>query len=502
MTTETKLDVYQRVTDRIVAELEAGARPWCAKRWSAGEPGQVLQLPSRHNGEAYKGVNTLLLWLTGQSMGYRSNVWMTFKQALEYGGAVRKGERGTLVVYADRFKKTEQNAAGEDIERSIPFMKGYTVFNVDQIDGLPERFQPADMPAPVASPVARHAAAEHLITATGAEIRHGGDRAFYAPSRDVIQVPAITQFEGPEHYYSTLLHELTHWTKHESRLARDFPMKRWGDEGYAAEELVAELGAAFLCAALGVENVPLADHVGYLANWLQVLKNDKRAIFTAASYAQRAADFLLAKMEGAPAPGHDPAPIDPVPPPAPPRPPKPRLVITAAMQAGAQALPAMLTPVQKPAPIAAPIAAPAASIGQAAPKAARPRKAAALDVSAIRTAAEEWQAGEAARRPRKSAYRKGEAKAVRVTFADGVTVRASTYLDGDAGIIEAVRFARTIRQSPRIDRMHKGKRGVWFEENRAGQWVRDGKGCWRLLQIRECPAVVSAEFVQIVRQAA
>jgi len=354
MTKDTKIDVYQRVTDRIVAELEAGTKPW-HKPWTSLQSTPVLSMPQRHSGEAYKGVNVILLWMTSQSMGYRSNIWMTFKQALEYGAAVRKGEKGTLVVFADRMIKTEKNSAGEDVDRAIPFMKGYTVFNVDQIDGLPARFEaPADAPAAPAAIFQQHDSAETLIAASGATIRHGGDRAFYMPSQDLIQMPMQAQFHSPADYYATLLHELTHWTKHETRLARELGRKSWGDEGYAAEELVAELGAAFLCAQLGVQNMPLENHASYVASWLKVLKGDKRAVFQAASLAQKAADFLLARLE-APAPAPIAAPIITAPELEPvlaaaiaPRPVKPRIVITAAMQRG-----------DVPMPFAAPPAAPA-----------------------------------------------------------------------------------------------------------------------------------------------
>jgi antirestriction protein ArdC len=194
------------------------------------------------------------------------------------------------VVFADKFTKTETDDKGEAVERDIPFMKGYTVFNVEQIDGLPEHYyaKPAN-PLPLAERIEN---AERFINCTGADLRHGGNRAFYMPSHDRIQLPPFEAFKDKESYYATTLHELTHWTRHTSRLARDFGRKYFGDEGYAREELVAELGAAFLCADLGITPEIRDDHAAYIACWLKALKDDKRAIFQAAAHAQRAADYL------------------------------------------------------------------------------------------------------------------------------------------------------------------------------------------------------------------
>jgi antirestriction protein ArdC len=289
MTTE-KADVYQRITNRIVAELEQGVRPWF-KPWNAEHAAGRITRPLRHNGQPYSGINVLMLWSEAVAKGYAAPIWMTFKQALELGAHVRKGEHGSLVVYADRFTKTEtDDATGQDVERSIPFMKGYTVFNVEQIDGLPAHYHATA--APVLDPVQRIEKAETFFAATRADIRHGGNMAFYAISSDHVQMPPFESFRDSQSYYATLAHECTHWTRHEKRLARDFGRKRWGDEGYAIEELVAELGSAFLCADLELTPEPRADHAAYIASWLKVLKNDKRAIFTAAGHAQRATDFL------------------------------------------------------------------------------------------------------------------------------------------------------------------------------------------------------------------
>jgi antirestriction protein ArdC len=285
-----RADVYQKITDRIVGELERGVRPWL-KPWDAGYAGTRITRPLRANGIPYRGINVLMLWSEAIEKGYASPVWMTFKQALELKAHVRKGERGSLVVYADKIVRTETDGeTGEEAEREIPFMKGYTVFNVEQIEGLREHYYAK--PAPRAETVQRIERAESFLAATGAEVRHGGNIASYNVSLDQVRMPHIESFRDAESYYATLAHELTHWTRHKSRLDRDFGRKRFGDEGYAMEELVAELGAAFLFADLELTPEVREDHASYIGSWIKVLKDDKRAIFTAASHAQRAADFL------------------------------------------------------------------------------------------------------------------------------------------------------------------------------------------------------------------
>lgn len=285
-----KKDLYQTVTDTIVRDLEFGIRTWM-QPWETGGEGGQLNRPLRANGAPYQGINVLMLWASASENGFLSPTWMSFKQAQELGAHVRKGEKGTMVVYAGALTRTEINEqTGEEAERSIPFLKSYSVFNADQIEGLPAQYvKPA---ITILDPDQRIAQAERFVTATGAEVRHGGAMAFYQPDRDMVQMPAFEAFRSPEDYYSTLLHELTHWTRHKTRLDRNFGRQRWGDKGYAAEELVAELGAAFLCPDLQITPTIRKDHTAYIGNWLQVLRNDKRAIFTAASYAQRAADYL------------------------------------------------------------------------------------------------------------------------------------------------------------------------------------------------------------------
>jgi antirestriction protein ArdC len=284
-------DLYDTITSKIIASLEQGARPWI-KPWSASHLAGHITRPLRHNLQPYSGVNVVLLWIEAVERGYSAPIWMTFRQALELGAHVRKGEKGSTVVYANRIKRTEHDDDGGEIERQIPFLKAYTVFNVEQIEGLPKPFHATAEPR--LDPTARIAHAEAFVAETGADIGHGGDQAYYAPSADHVQMPPFEAFRDLEAYYATLAHELTHWTRHPSRLDRDFGRQRFGDEGYAREELVAELGAAFLCADLGLSLTPREDHAGYIAHWLEVLKNDKRFIVSAASHAQRACEFLHA----------------------------------------------------------------------------------------------------------------------------------------------------------------------------------------------------------------
>jgi antirestriction protein ArdC len=290
-TCEYRQDVYTRITSAIVAELEKGTRPWI-RPWSAEHAAGRITRPLRHSGQPYAGINVLSLWASASVQGFAAPIWMTYRQAVALGGHVRKGEKGSPVVYANALIRTETDAStGDEVERAIHFLKAYTVFNVEQIEGLPEHFY-ALADAPRVDPPARIERAERFFAATGATLSHGGSRAFYRPSTDSIVLPPIEAFMDAESYYATLAHETIHYAGHESRLARDFGSRRFGSEGYAVEELVAELGAAFLCADLGLALEPREDHVAYIANWLAVLKNDNRAIFTAASHAQRAVDYL------------------------------------------------------------------------------------------------------------------------------------------------------------------------------------------------------------------
>ncbi|MGR4866549.1 ArdC family protein [Caulobacter sp. LARHSG274] len=295
-----EVSLYDEVTRKIIAQLEAGRLPWVQPWGRAG--GAALSLPRNGiTGRRYSGVNILLLWGAVVAHGYPSQGWLTFKQALAAGGCVRKGERGTSVVYADRFTpRAEQERAARDGDApgKVAFLKRFTVFNLAQCEGLvgadPE---PAPLPERQVVP---HA--EALIVATGADFRIGGNLAFYSPSHDFVQVPPQPAFGDQINYYRTAFHELSHWTGHGSRLDRDQSGVR-GGKAYAREELVAEMGAAFLCASLGI--VPTVRHADYIGSWLEVVREDNRAIFRAASQASKAADFLLAFRPDAPPPAAD-----------------------------------------------------------------------------------------------------------------------------------------------------------------------------------------------------
>jgi antirestriction protein ArdC len=286
-------DVYQRITDQIVADLENGVRTWL-RPWNNDGAADVsgIRLPIRATGENYRGINVFLLWGAAAVAGYTNPMWMTFNKAKELGGNVRKGEKGTFICYASTFVDKKKDEAGNVSEKIVPFLKGYTVFNIEQIDSLPERYYAKPSDDKAAAPLAaRLEAVDRFVAKTGADVREGGNRAFYSPAGDSIQMPPAHTFKTPEGFASTLLHETVHWSGHAKRMARTFG-SRFGDEAYAVEELVAELGAAFLSADLGVAAEARPDHAAYVASWLKVLKNDKRAIFTAASAAQKASDFL------------------------------------------------------------------------------------------------------------------------------------------------------------------------------------------------------------------
>lgn len=283
-------DLYQTITDKIVAAIEAGAgawhMPWHTDRSTAGDDATVA-MPRNITGRSYRGLNVPLLWAEAAHCGYSSPIWGTYKQWQQAGAQVRKGEKSAMVIFWKRIAvKSRDEADGDDEgDETRLIARGYFVFNAEQVDG----YKPN--PAAEKPPEDRIAEAERFFAATGSIVRHGGDRAYYTTGGDFIAMPSFRQFDEAEAYYSTLAHEHVHWTGAKHRLDREFG-KRFGDQAYAAEELVAELGAAFCCATLGISNEPRPDHAAYVANWLQVLKNDKRAIFTAASKAQAAVDFL------------------------------------------------------------------------------------------------------------------------------------------------------------------------------------------------------------------
>jgi antirestriction protein ArdC len=278
-----KCDLYAKVSARVIAELEAGAAPWI-KPWSA-TPGANMPCNAVTN-RPYSGCNVILLWMA-RAAGYRTPRFLTFKQALDVGGHVRKGERGAKVYFVKQLQ-IQEDAEDETATRLVPMMREYTVFNVDQWDGLPDSTR-AGKPARVRNPDTRDDLADEFLRSTGADIREGHGEAYYVPSRDFISMPSFEAFKGADHFYSTAFHELTHWTAHKSRLDRDLK-NRFGSREYGAEELVAELGAAFLCAEFGFDGD--LRHAGYIGHWIELLKADKRAFFTACSQASKAAEYL------------------------------------------------------------------------------------------------------------------------------------------------------------------------------------------------------------------
>jgi antirestriction protein ArdC len=284
-------DLYAETTARIIAALEQGAAPW-VKPWSTGIDTLPMNASSRR---LYRGVNALLLGIESSTRGYALNRWLTYRQASELGGQVRKGERGTTVVLW-RLRKvsatsdTYPEPETPDLhERVIPLLRAFTVFNVAQIEGVPAALQVVE--ERTWEPEAR---AEELLLMSGATIRHGGSRAYFLPREDEIHLPPPRAFPDAGRYYATALHELTHWTSHPSRCNRELG-QRFGDDAYAAEELIAEMGAAFLCAYCRIDGE--LHHAGYLASWLKVLRQDKRAIFVAATRAQQAADYLIRLLQ-------------------------------------------------------------------------------------------------------------------------------------------------------------------------------------------------------------
>ena len=300
-------NLYDDITDKIIAELEDGRLPW-VQPWGTAAAKAPLAMPrNAATARQYSGINVLILWGAVVHHGYPSQHWLTFRQALSLGGNVRKGERGTTVVYADRFipedEKRRAQETGEEAG-SIPFLKRFTVFNAAQCEGLPEDIA---IEAPPSPPGMIEPRVEALIRATGIEFRIGGDRAFYVPALDYVQVPPPAAYFEPINWHRTALHEMGHATGHASRLGRDFSGS-FGTKKYAFEELVAEMNAAFCCASLGI--VPTVRHADYIGSWLEVLRKDNRAIVRAASQASNAADWLLSHLPAEDAGEPDPAAID------------------------------------------------------------------------------------------------------------------------------------------------------------------------------------------------
>jgi antirestriction protein ArdC len=284
MAPQIKRDLYTEVTSRILAELERSAAPW-VKPWSA-TPGQNVPQNAVSN-RPYSGCNVVLLWLT-RGQGWPTPRFVTFKQAQEAGGSVRKGEHGTKVYYWKQLAIKEERENGEKEDKLIPMVREYTVFNVAQCESLPASVVEGKA-ARVRNPDTRDALADEFLAASGAAIREGAGEAYYAPGADFISLPAFAAFRGADQFYNVAFHELAHWTGHKARLDRDLK-GRFGQQAYAAEELIAELGAAFIAAEFSFDGD--VRHAGYIATWIGLLRSDKRAFFTAASKAQAAADYL------------------------------------------------------------------------------------------------------------------------------------------------------------------------------------------------------------------
>jgi antirestriction protein ArdC len=283
------MNVYESVTNRILEQLDAGIIPW-RKEWKA--TGHSA-LPFNHTTQKpYRGINVWLLLASG----FSDSRWLTYKQAQSIGAQVRRGEKGTPIVFWSTFETERENSRGETIEARIPFARQYTVFNIEQCDGIP-----AELPfdAPTFEPIsAAQALADDYLSREHIELRHGGNRAFYATRLDYIQLPERSAFTSPEAYYSTLFHEMAHSTGHKMRLDRGFEASAvFGSSDYSKEELIAEFAAAYCCAETGISNSQVEiNHAAYIQGWMRALKNDKTLLVAAAQRAQRAADRIGNRM--------------------------------------------------------------------------------------------------------------------------------------------------------------------------------------------------------------
>lgn len=279
---EERASIYEAVTQSIIKELEQGTAPWI-KPWKTGA---AMRPRSAVSQRPYGGVNVLILWSAAIEQGYANPAWLSYKQACDLGGHVKRGARGTRIVYVSTSKDTERRRDGTEVQRRQYFLKAYTVFNIEQTEGLPEHLYAREAAIPIEEALPR---VDAFIARIGADVRHGGNDAFYHPRADFIMLPERAKFESTASYYATSLHEHAHWSGHPARLDR-YLSDRFGTEAYAAEELVAELATAFLCASLAIPGE--LPHAAYVKSWLELLKRDSKAIFTAASAASKAADYL------------------------------------------------------------------------------------------------------------------------------------------------------------------------------------------------------------------
>lgn len=308
-TKQPRRDVAAEITDLIIRKLEEGVPPW-SRPWRTSGAGDR---PLRHCGTPYTGINTLYLWAIADAQGYRSRYWMTYRQAEAMGGNVRRGETGAVSVYYTSFNKHEAHPeTGQDVVRSIRFLRHYTVFNVDQIDGLPPYFYAsASASETPAVPSNRQAEIEAFFAPIPADVRHGGNEAYFSPTFDYIQLPNRSAFTTIDHYASTRCHEMVHWSGHVNRLSRTFG-KRFGDAAYSFEELVAEIGAGLCCSDLGLPNILHDSHASYVGHWLGILRGDKTAIIHAAAKAEQAFAYLKAFSSAASEPKRGEAPAEPM----------------------------------------------------------------------------------------------------------------------------------------------------------------------------------------------
>jgi antirestriction protein ArdC len=285
-----RTNLYEQITNRIIAELEEGRLPW-VQPW--GSTGASIGMPyNAVSDRRYSGINILTLWDAIFSRGFASHAFLTFRQALALGGHVRRGEKGIGVIYSRRFipgaERRRANIEGREPAGGVPFLKWFTVFSVEQCEGLPAHI--CELPPPIPEGMILPQA-ESLIEATGADFRIGGPSAYYSPKHDYVQVPRPDNFHDPVNWHRTAFHELGHWAGASSRLDRD-QTGSFGSVAYGKEELVAEMTGAFVCAALGL--IPTVRHAEYIGSWLEIIREDNRAILRAASAASKAADYLLA----------------------------------------------------------------------------------------------------------------------------------------------------------------------------------------------------------------
>jgi len=290
-TSTEQRDVYARVTSQIINAIEAGVSNWRMPWHTSGKFAfSPVNVTSR---KPYRGINTVCLWAAAQAKGYERGEWGTYQQWHERGAQVRKGEKATLVVFWKFANRTTETDDGNDVPTSgsrLLFTRGYSVFNAGQVDGYTPKVEPE---TPVEQ---RIESADQFFARINARVLHQGNRAYYSPDSDSITLPPFAAFFTPVDYYSTRAHETGHWTAAAGRCNRELG-KRFGDNAYSVEELIAELTAAFTLAHLGLSSEPRPDHAQYIQSWLRVLKADKRAIFTAASKAQQAADYLIRASE-------------------------------------------------------------------------------------------------------------------------------------------------------------------------------------------------------------